>query len=61
MAGRKVSNGGRKKPAAFIGGGQFVRAAAKAGLPTDNATLNKIVALVNKGMTVQDAARKVRA
>jgi len=58
MAGRKYSN---QKPAAKIGGGEFVRAAAKAGLPTDNKTLNKIVALVNQGVTVAQAAKQVAA
>jgi hypothetical protein len=35
-----------KKPAAYIDGNDFVIAAEKAGLPTDTATLNKIVKLV---------------
>lgn len=49
-----------RKPAADIDGGEFVRTAANLGLPTDNATLNRIVRLVNKGMTVHQAAVEVR-
>ena len=48
-----------KKPAAYIDGNDFVIAAEKAGLPTDTATLNKIVKLVNKGLSISSAAREV--
>ena len=48
-----------KSRAARIGGGEFVRAAEKYGLSTDNETLNKIVDLVNAGASVDEAAKKV--
>jgi hypothetical protein len=44
-------------PAAKIGGEEFVRAADKYGLLTDNATLNQIVDLVNRGLSVDEAAK----
>ena len=56
MAGRTYSN---QMPAARIGGGEFSRAASAVGLPTDNATLNRIVQLVNQGLSVKAAAKKV--
>ena len=46
-------------PASMMGAEQFYRAAEKYGLGTDNKTLNKIVDLVNQGMSLDEAARKV--
>jgi hypothetical protein len=43
----------------MMGAEQFYRAAEKYGLGTDNKTLNKIVDLVNQGMSLDEAARKV--
>ena len=43
-------------PAASMGGDTFVLAAQKFGLPDDIDTLNKIVNLVNNGMTPDQAA-----
>lgn len=54
-----AEGGSVKSRAASIGGGEFVRAAEKYGLSTDNATLNKIVDLVNAGDSVDEAAKKV--
>ena len=48
-------------PAASMDGGAFYGAAGKHGLPTDNATLNKIVAGVNRGMTPDEAALAVKS
>lgn len=48
-----------KKPAASIDGNEFVLAAQKVGIPTDTGTLNKIVKLVNEGMSVSAAAKEV--
>lgn len=45
--------------AASIDGNEFVKAAQAAGLDTDTATLNKIVVRVNKGESLQAAARSV--
>ena len=45
-------------PAASMDGSIFVNAAQKFGLPTDNDTLNKIVAMVNLGETPEAAAQK---
>jgi hypothetical protein len=62
MAQRKVQsyrNGGAILPAARIDGGVFVRAAQAVGLPTTNASLNRIVNLVNQGMTPNQAAKKL--
>jgi hypothetical protein len=71
MAQRKVPSyggGGRILPAASMGSEVFVRAAQRAGLnvsknpSTDSATrttLNKIVSLVNQGMSPDEAARQV--
>jgi|TARA_R100001530_G_scaffold116217_1_gene83254 hypothetical protein len=49
----------KKTRAAKIDGGVFYRAAERNNLPTDNRTLNKIVKLVNEGMTVSKAAKTV--
>ena len=46
-------------PAASMDGSIFVNAAQKFGLPTDNDTLNKIVAMVNLGETPEAAAQKL--
>lgn len=43
-------------PASGMGGEVFVKAASDAGLPDDHATLNKIVDLVNQGMSPEKAA-----
>ena len=53
------ADGGAVMPAAEIGGGEFVRVAEKYGLGSDNATLNRIVQLVNKGMSLDQAAKKL--
>ena len=58
VGGRHLAEGGRM-PAASIDGNEFAKAAQSVGLPTDNATLNKIVNLVNQGLSVQDAAKTV--
>ena len=50
---------GGTMPAASIDGNTFVKAAMAVGLPTDNTTLNKLVNLVNQGMSVQEAAKRV--
>lgn len=44
-----------------MGGGAFHSAASRAGLPTDNATLNSIVDLTNQGMSPDQAAARVAA
>jgi hypothetical protein len=46
-------------PAAFMGGDTFVMAAQKFGLPDDIDTLNKIVNLVNNGMSPDQAAEAI--
>lgn len=51
--------GGAKQPAAYIDGSEFVEAAKKYGIKDSMNNLNKIVDLVNKGLTVDDAARQV--
>jgi hypothetical protein len=43
----------------MMGAEQFYRVAEKYGLGTDNKTLNKIVDLVNQGMSLNEAARKL--
>lgn len=43
-------------PAANMGGEVFTQAASAYGLPTDDTSLNKIVGLVNEGMTPEAAA-----
>jgi hypothetical protein len=45
--------------AAQIGGGEFYRAAQRAGLSTDTATLNKLVSLVNGGASPDAAAKQL--
>jgi hypothetical protein len=50
---------GGTMPAASIDGNTFVKAAQAVGLSTDNSTLNKIVDLVNQGMSVTEAAKAV--
>jgi len=50
---------GGKMPAANIDGNEFVKAAQAVGLSTDKSTLNKIVDLVNQGMSVTEAAKAV--
>ena len=62
MAERKVQSyrhGGAILPAARIDGDVFVRAAQAVGLPTTNASLNRIVNLVNQGMTPNQAAKQL--
>ena len=54
----KPAEGG-KQPAAYIDGSEFVEAAKKYGIKDSMNNLNKIVDLVNKGLTVDDAARQV--
>jgi len=51
--------GAVKKPAAYIDGSEFWEAAKKYGIRDSMENLNKIVDLVNKGFTVDDAARQV--
>jgi hypothetical protein len=46
-------------PAAKIDGDVFVKAAQKEGLPTTSKSLNKIVKLVNEGMTPSQAAQQI--
>jgi hypothetical protein len=55
----KAEGGYLKKPAAYINGDEFVNAAKKYGIKDSMNNLNKIVDLVNKGYTVDDAARQV--
>jgi len=50
---------GGAMPAANIDGNDFVKAAQAVGLSTDKSTLNKIVDLVNQGMSVTEAAKAV--
>jgi len=50
---------GGQMPAAKMDGNTFAKAAMAVGLPTDNATLNKLVNLVNQGMSVQEAAKRI--
>ena len=50
---------GGTMPAANIDGNDFVKAAQAVGLSTDKSTLNKIVDLVNQGMSVTEAAKAV--
>jgi hypothetical protein len=56
---KKAEGGYLKKPAAYINGDEFVNAAKKYGIKDSMNNLNKIVDLVNKGLTVDDAARQV--
>jgi hypothetical protein len=55
----KAEGGYLKKPAAYIDGNEFVLAAKKYGIKDSMNNLNKIVDLVNKGLSVDDAARQV--
>ena len=55
----QMARGGRVMPAAKIDGGEFVLAAQKHGLGDDMSTLNKIVDLVNRGLSVEQAAATV--
>jgi hypothetical protein len=50
---------GVKQPAAYINGDEFVDAAKKYGIKDSMDNLNLIVNLVNKGLSVDDAARQV--
>ena len=57
---QSYAGGGEVLPAALIDGNEFVEAAQKYGLDDlDIRVLNKIVNLVNKGETVDSAAKKV--
>jgi hypothetical protein len=56
---QKAEGGYLKKPAAYINGDEFVNAAKKYGIKDSMNNLNKIVDLVNKGLSVDDAARQV--
>jgi hypothetical protein len=51
--------GAVKQPAAYIDGSEFVEAAQKYGIKDSMGNLNMIVNLVNKGLSVDDAARQV--
>jgi hypothetical protein len=55
----KKEGGYIKKPAAYLNGDEFVNAAKKYGIKDSMNNLNKIVDLVNKGLSVDDAARQV--
>jgi hypothetical protein len=55
----KKEGGYIKKPAAYINGDEFVNAAKKYGIKDSMNNLNKIVDLVNKGLSVDDAAQQV--
>jgi hypothetical protein len=55
----KKEGGAIKKPAAYIDGNEFFLAAKKYGIKDSMNNLNKIVDLVNKGLSVDDAARQV--
>jgi hypothetical protein len=55
----KKEGGYLKKPAAYINGDEFVNAAKKYGIKDSMNNLNKIVDLVNKGLSVDDAAQQV--
>jgi hypothetical protein len=55
----KKPAGSVKQPAAYIDGSEFVEAAQKYGIKDSMGNLNMIVNLVNKGFTVDDAARQV--
>jgi hypothetical protein len=56
---KKAEGGYLKKPAAYLNGDEFVNAAKKYGIKDSMNNLNKIVDLVNKGLSVDDAARQV--
>jgi len=55
----KKAGGAVKQPAAYINGDEFVNAAKKYGIKDSMNNLNLIVNLVNKGLSVDDAARQV--
>jgi hypothetical protein len=55
----KKPAGAVKQPAAYIDGSEFVEAAQKYGIKDSMSNLNMIVNLVNKGLSVDDAARQV--
>jgi hypothetical protein len=55
----KKKGGAVKQPAAYIDGNEFVEAAQKYGIKDSMSNLNMIVNLVNKGLSVDDAARQV--
>jgi hypothetical protein len=55
----KKEGGYLKKPAAYIDGNEFVEAAKKHGIKDTMNNLNMIVNLVNKGLSVDDAAQQV--
>jgi hypothetical protein len=60
MSKSRYAEGGQVNPAALIDGDEFVEAAKRHGLnDSDKGVLNKIVALVNQGETVESAAKKV--
>ena len=56
---KKAEGGYLKKPAAYIDGNEFFLAAKKHGIKDTMNNLNMIVNLVNKGLSVDDAARQV--
>jgi hypothetical protein len=57
----QYAEGGMVKPAANIDGDEFVMAAEKYGLnSSDTGLLNKIVNLVNRGQSVDSAAKQVK-
>lgn len=60
LAARRRAKAGVPNPAAQMGAEVFYNAAKRAGLPTDNGTLNKIVRLVSAGMDVSQAAQEVK-
>jgi len=59
-SGKGYQDGGKVLPASKMEGGDFLRAAQRAGLPTDNATLNQIVNLVNRGYDIARATQMVK-
>lgn len=56
---KRFAEGGKVSAAALIDGNEFLLAAQRYGLGTDNASLNRIVNLVNQGETVESAAKKL--
>jgi hypothetical protein len=56
---KKAEGGYLKKPAAYIDGNEFFLAAKKHGIKDTMNNLNMIVNLVNKGLSVDDAAQQV--
>ena len=55
----KKAGGAVKQPAAYINGDEFVNAAKKYGIKDSMNNLKKIVDLVNKGLSVDDAAQQI--